>query len=134
MYCLDGLLPKEFFTAVHPVFKTPYKVTILTGIFVAVIAALIPLSVLVELVSMGTLMAFAFVNISVVLLRQYRPDLQRSFLCPFMPYLPISGAAICFLLMISLPSANWIRLIVWFLMGMIKSSIVNVRLIILILL
>jgi APA family basic amino acid/polyamine antiporter len=122
--CLDGLLPQEFFTAVHPVYKTPYKVTILTGVCVALTAALIPLSVLVELVSMGTLMAFAFVNISVVLLRKYQPNLRRPFLCPCMPYLPISGAAICFMLMISLPSANWVRLFVWFFIGEDMHSLV----------
>lgn len=113
----DGLLPKQFFTDIHPVYKTPYKCTILTNCFVALVSALVPLSVLVELVSIGTLMAFAMVNISVLILRKVKPDIPRPFLCPGYPLVPAAGAATCILLMISLPSANWIRLIIWFAIG-----------------
>lgn len=114
----DGLLPKEFFSDIHPTFRTPYRSTALTGLFVAIVGALIPLSVLVELVSMGTLMAFGFVNVSVIILRRTQPNLHRPFKCPYCPWVPGAGAASCFLLMLSLPSTNWVRLIVWFLIGM----------------
>lgn len=114
----DGLLPQQIFTDIHPTYRTPYKITALTGLFVSLFASLIPLSVLVELVSMGTLMAFGLVNISVIYLRYTRPHLHRPFLCPLFPYIPGLGGALCFLLMLSLPSENWIRLIIWFTIGM----------------
>lgn len=115
----DGLLPENFFTSVHSEYRTPHKVTTLVGVFAACLGAFIPLSILVELVSMGTLMAFMFVNISIICLRKWRPDIPRPFECPFVPYLPALGALLCFLMMISLPSPNWIRLIVWFSLGMV---------------
>jgi APA family basic amino acid/polyamine antiporter len=115
----DGLLPKYIFSAIHPIFHTPYRSTFLTGIFVCLVAGLIPQSVVVELVSMGTLLAFAFVNISVIVLRRRQPELHRPFKCPWVPYLPGVGAAFCFLLMLSLPSTNWVRLFIWFTLGQI---------------
>lgn len=114
----DGLLPKRFFAEIHPVFHTPWKSTILTGVFVALISALIPLSVLVELVSIGTLMAFAVVCIAVIVLRKTRPDIPRPFQCPWVPWLPGAGAFLCVMLMLSLPGQNWLRLIVWLLIGL----------------
>jgi len=114
----DGLLPYNLFTDLHPTYLTPYRSTALTGLCVGWISALIPLSVLVELVSMGTLMAFMFVNISIIVLRVRKPDLRRPFLCPGYPYVPALGALCCFSLMISLPSSNWVRLVVWFAIGM----------------
>ena len=114
----DGLLPRQFFTELHSEYKTPHNATMVTGVCVALLSSLIPLSILVELVSMGTLMAFAFVNLSVIYLRKYRPELNRPFLCPYVPYIPGLGALLCVILMISLPSSNWVRLILWFLVGM----------------
>ena len=114
----DGLLP-PFFEAVHPVYGTPYKSTALTGIIVAFIASLVPLSILVELVSIGTLLAFTIVCVSIILLRRAAPNVPRPFLCPYVPWVPACGGFICFMLMISLPSANWIRLIVWLGIGMV---------------
>ena len=113
----DGLLPEGFFCAIHPVYRTPYRATAITGFFVALVGSLIPMSVLVELVSMGTLMAFAFVNISIIILRRTQPGIPRPFVCPWCPFVPGLGAILCFLLMISLPSSNWIRLIGWFCVG-----------------
>jgi len=109
----DGLLPEKFFSAVHPVYGTPHKSTMLTGGIVALLASLIPLSVLVELVSIGTLLAFCIVSIAVLVLRRSAPDVHRPFRCPGVPYVPVAGALVCALLMLSLPSSNWIRLIVW---------------------
>lgn len=114
----DGLLPSQVFTEIHPIYRTPYKITALTGLFVALLGSLIPLTVLVELVSMGTLLAFGLVNVSVIYLRYAHPEIPRPFLCPFFPFTPGLGALMCLLLMISLPSDNWIRLIVWFSLGM----------------
>lgn len=113
----DGLLPKHFFTDIHPVYKTPYKSTLLTGLFVASLSSLVPLTILVEVVSMGTLSAFILVNVSIIVLRKTQPNLHRPFRCPYVPYVPGLGAITCFIMMISLPSANWIRLIVWWSIG-----------------
>jgi hypothetical protein len=114
----DGLLPESFFTAVHPVYGTPHKSTILTGAVVSLLASLIPLSVLVELVSIGTLLAFTIVCIAILVLRKSAPDVHRPFLCPGVPYVPVVGACVCALLMLSLPSSNWVRLILWLALGM----------------
>ena len=69
----DGLLPKDFFGAVHPTFRTPWKSTILTGAVVALLGAVIPLRVLTELVNIGTLLAFVMVCIAVLIMRRTHP-------------------------------------------------------------
>lgn len=115
----DGLLPAQVFTEIHPVYRTPYKITAITGLFVALLGSLIPLTILVELVSMGTLLAFGLVNVSVIYLRYAHPEIPRPFLCPLFPFTPGLGALMCLLLMLSLPSDNWIRLIAWFALGML---------------
>jgi amino acid transporter len=115
----DGLLPESFFGAIHPKYATPYKSTILTGVIVAVISSLIPLSVLVELVSIGTLLAFTIVCLSIIILRRTAPNVPRPFLCPWVPVVPGLGAFVCIMLMLSLPSTNWLRLIGWLGIGML---------------
>lgn len=112
----DGLLPKSFST-VHPKFKTPYVTTIITGGFAAVIAGLFPINILGELVSIGTLLAFVIVCISVIVLRKTRPDAPRAFKTPFVPLFPILGALICLAQMASLPGDTWLRLIIWMAIG-----------------
>ena len=114
----DGLLPISFFGAIHEKHGTPYKSTILTGVFVSLLSSLVPLSVLVELVSIGTLLAFFIVCISVIVLRRTAPDLPRPFRCPGAPYIPALGALLCLLLMLSLPGSNWYRLGIWLGLGM----------------
>ena len=114
----DGLLP-SWIGHIHPVFKTPYKATLITGIFVSLLSSLIPLSILVEVVSMGTLSAFIFVNIGIIVLRQTSPHILRPFVCPWVPWLPSLGAFTCFMLMVSLPSTNWLRLIIWWSIGLV---------------
>ena len=114
----DGLLPQSFFAYVHPQYRTPYFSTILTGSLVAITSGLLPLAVLVELVSIGTLFAFLLVCICVPLLRRSKPQLPRPFMCPYSPYIPALGAALCFLLMLSLPASNWWRLLVWLAIGL----------------
>lgn len=112
----DGLLP-PIFSKVHPKFKTPYISTILTCSVAMVIAGTLPISILGELVSIGTLLAFAIVCISIIVLRKTQPDVSRPFRTPWVPTIPILGALVCFAQMVSLPLDTWIRLVVWMLIG-----------------
>ncbi len=115
----DGLLPRGFFAAIHDKFQTPYKATILTGVVVASMAALIPLRILAELVNIGTLLAFVIVCAAVLIMRKTHPHAARPFVCPMVPTVPILGIATCLLLMFSLPAENWWRLIIWLLIGLV---------------
>ena len=115
----DGLIPQKFFGAVHKRFRTPWKSTILTGIFVSITSAFIPLRVLAELVNIGTLLAFVIVCAAVLIMRRTHPDANRPFRAPFVPLMPILGIGSCILLMFSLPTENWWRLIVWLLIGFV---------------
>lgn len=114
----DGLLPESFFGAVHDKFRTPWKSTILTGCFVGALAAFLPISVLLMLVNMGTLLAFVIVCAAVLIMRRTHPDAKRPFRAPFVPVTPILGIFCCLLLMFSLPSENWWRLVIWLVLGM----------------
>ena len=114
----DGLLPKWAGT-VHPRFRTPYISSITVGIFVAIFASLIPIGILGELVSIGTLLAFIIVCAGVWMLRVKRPDLHRPFKTPWVPFVPIMGIIVSFLLMASLPGDTWLRLIIWLIIGMV---------------
>jgi basic amino acid/polyamine antiporter, APA family len=115
----DGLLPNRFFGAVHPRFRTPWKSTILTGTVVGVMGALLPLRMLAELVNIGTLLAFVIVCAAVLIMRKTNPEMSRPFRCPLVPLVPLLGIAFCLLLMFSLPVENWLRLIVWLLIGFV---------------
>jgi APA family basic amino acid/polyamine antiporter len=114
----DVLLPK-WASAVHPRFRTPYISSIFVGVFVAIFAALIPISVLGELVSIGTLLAFVIVCAGIWVLRRTQPDVPRPFRTPWVPFVPIMGILISGLMMVSLPLDTWIRLIVWLIIGMV---------------
>jgi APA family basic amino acid/polyamine antiporter len=113
----DGLLP-GWASKIHPRFRTPYVSSILVGVFVAVFAALIPIGILGELVSIGTLLAFVIVCAGVWVLRRRRPDMERPFRAPWVPFVPIMGILISGALMASLPLDTWLRLIVWLVIGM----------------
>ena len=115
----DGLLPASFFGAVHERFRTPWKSTILTGVFVALMAAFLPINILLNLVNMGTLLAFAIVCAAVWIMRRTHPEIERPFRAPLVPLVPILGILSCLLLMFSLPSENWLRLIVWLGLGLL---------------
>ena len=115
----DGLIPREFFAAVHPRFRTPHKATILTGILVAIVAAVFPLRLLAELVNIGTLMAFVIVCAAVMVMRRTNPQLPRPFRTPLVPLVPILGMGMNFALMCSLGWGNWKRLIGWLLIGLV---------------
>ena len=108
----DGLLPPVF-SKVHPKFKTPYISTILTGSVAMIFAGILPISVLSELVSIGTLLAFVIVCIGIIVLRKTRPDLHRPFRTPWVPLIPILGAAVCLAQMLALPYDTWLRLLIW---------------------
>jgi APA family basic amino acid/polyamine antiporter len=113
----DGLVPPGFFGSIHPRFKTPWKSTILTGVFVATLAALLPLNILAELVNIGTLLAFLMVCAAVLIMRKTNPQAHRPFKVPFMPVTPILGIVTCLMLMFSLPAENWLRLVIWLAIG-----------------
>jgi len=122
----DHLLPRAL-GAVHPTWGTPYKITIITGIVVAVLAGFIPLSTLADLVNIGTLFAFVLVSIGVIILRRTRPDLPRSFRVPLVPVLPILAALASLYLMLNLPGETWIRFAVWMVIGVILYGVYGRR-------
>src|SRR5213079_1263808 len=115
----DGLVPNSFFGDVHPKWRTPWKSTILTGLFVAAMAGFIPLGILAEMTSIGTLFAFVIVCGAVLVMRRTNPDAKRPFRAPLVPLVPILGILTCLLLMFSLPAENWYRLIVWLVIGLV---------------
>jgi APA family basic amino acid/polyamine antiporter len=115
----DGLVPSRFFGAVHPRFRTPWKATIMTGIFVALMAGFIPLRVLAELVNIGTLLAFVIVCASVLVIRRTHPNAPSAFRTPLVPLVPLLGILLCLMLMFSLPAENWLRLFVWLAIGLV---------------
>jgi APA family basic amino acid/polyamine antiporter len=114
----DGLLPPRFFGAVHDRFRTPWKSTILTGVCVAVMAALLPLRILAELVNIGTLLAFVIVCAAVLIMRRRHPEAERPFRAPGGAAVPVLGIFSCLVLMFSLPAENWVRLAVWLTIGL----------------
>jgi len=113
----DRLLP-GWFSTVHTRFRTPYISSIFVGIFVAVFASVIPIAILGELVSIGTLLAFVIVCAGVWMLRRTDPNLPRPFKTPMVPFVPIMGALISLLMMAGLPGDTWLRLIIWLIIGM----------------
>jgi APA family basic amino acid/polyamine antiporter len=114
----DGLLP-AWAGAIHPKFRTPYLSTIIVGGLVAFLPALLPISELSHLVSIGTLFAFVIVSAGIWILRVRNPDLHRPFRTPWVPLVPILGIGISLALMASLPWVTWERLIIWLAIGMV---------------
>jgi APA family basic amino acid/polyamine antiporter len=114
----DGLLPMVF-SHVHPRFRTPWLSSIFVGVFVGLFAALIPIAVLGELVSIGTLLAFVIVCAGVWVLRSRKEDVPRAFVTPWVPFVPIMGMAVSFLMMVFLPWETWARLVAWLILGLI---------------
>ena len=122
----DGLLP-EFVSRVHPKFCTPWITTILTGIVVAIFAAIFTVREAGSLVSIGTLLAFVIVSIGVLVLRLREPNLPRTFKTPAVWFVAPMGAVSALYLMISLPWRTWERLIIWFVIGMVIYFCYGVR-------
>jgi len=113
----DGLLPASF-AEIHPKFKTPHKTTMVTGFVAILLAGFLPIGILGELVSIGTLLAFTMVCLGILVLRKTRPELPRPFKTPLVPFVPIMGAITCVLQMAFLPIDTWLRLIAWMALGL----------------
>ena len=114
----DRMLPPGV-ARVHPRFRTPARMTIITGSIVAVLAATLPLSELLDFVNIGTLSAFGLVCLGVLVLRIIEPHAKRPFRAPFAPFLAVIGAGACFYLISGLSVPTWVRFIVWFFIGLI---------------
>lgn len=113
----DRLLPKVF-SDVHPRFRTPWISSITVGTFVGILAASLPINVLDEMVSIGTLLAFVIVCAGIWVLRRRNPSLHRPFKTPWVPFVPIMGILISLAMMVSLSGLTWLRLAVWLVIGM----------------
>jgi APA family basic amino acid/polyamine antiporter len=114
----DGLLPPVF-SRVHPRFQTPWLASALTGTAAMITAGLLPIGLLGELVSIGTLLAFVIVCAGVLVLRYSDPDIPRPFRTPFVPVVPALGILSCAYLMYGLPLDTWARLIIWMAIGLV---------------
>lgn len=114
----DGLLP-AWAAKIHPKYQTPHITTAITGTIVAILAGFVPISLLGELVSIGTLFAFVIVGTGIIILRSSNPALNRPFRVPLSPYIPIATVVSAAYLMNSLPLDTWIRLIVWMSIGLV---------------
>lgn len=112
----DGLLPATF-AKIHPKHGTPHVTTWITGIACAIISGLFPLNLLGELISIGTLLAFALVCAGVLVLRRTEPQAARSFRTPWVPFVPILGIVICIAQMFALPTITWLNLSIWLALG-----------------
>jgi basic amino acid/polyamine antiporter, APA family len=119
---VDRLLP-QMFAHVHPMFRTPWRGSLVTGIFAALLGGVLPLSILGELVSIGTLAAFVLVSIGIVVLRQTRPNVKRPFRTPFVPVVPALSVLVCGAMMAFLPIDTWYRLIAWFAIGLVIYAV-----------
>lgn len=122
----DGMLP-HFFQVIHPTFRTPYKATLFTGVAACAISGIFPIDILGQMVSIGTLLAFFLVSLSVLVLRRTRPDLHRPFKTPFVPLVPILGALTALAQMVALPTAAIIRLFVWMAIGLVVYKVARPR-------
>ncbi|MER5718450.1 amino acid permease [Streptomyces sp. NPDC002132] len=114
----DGLVPKVF-SRVHPRTGTPRANTLIVSLFCGVLAAAVPLGQLADATSIGTLFAFALVNVAVVVLRRTRPQMSRTFRVPLSPFLPVLGFAFCVWMMGSLSAITWVVFGVWMAVGLV---------------
>lgn len=119
-YCMarDHLIPPQFAT-IHPRFNTPYFSNIALMIFVSLFGAFAPISLVGNMTSIGTLLAFVIVCSAVIILRKTDPQLPRPFRTPWVPVVPLLGIGICLAMMVSLDIDSWIRLLVWLAIGLV---------------
>lgn len=127
----DGLLPKVF-SEVHPKYGTPVKSTVLVGVLTMILSGFLQIGRLAEMTNIGTLTAFAIVSISVIVLRNKRPDIKREFKCPGVPATPIIAVVFCLFLVLQLPTFTKMVFIIWLLIGFViyfaysrKHSVMN---------
>ena len=113
----DGLIP-PLYCRIHPTFRTPWIGTIVTGMFAGLLAGLVPLSILGELVSIGTLLAFTIVCAGILVLRIARPNIKRPFKTPLVWIVAPAGMGMCIFMMAFLPLDTWLRLLVWTIIGL----------------
>jgi APA family basic amino acid/polyamine antiporter len=114
----DGLLPKAL-SDLHPKFKTPYKANIVIFFIVGLFAAFVPGDIVGDMTSIGTLFAFILVCISVIVLRKTEPNMKREFKTPWVPFVPILGVIVCLSMIYGLGWTNWLRLLLWMVLGLI---------------
>jgi len=115
----DGLLPRKFFAAIHPKFRTPWKNTILVGSLAAIVGSVTPIDDIGKMVNIGTLLAFVIVSIAVVILRRTDPHQARPFRTPWVPLVPILGVLFNGYMMYKLGWVNWARLFIWLAIGLV---------------
>src|SRR5271165_1274972 len=115
----DGLLPKKFFAAIHPKFRTPYKNTIAVGLLAAVVGSVTPIDDIGKMVNIGTLLAFVIVCIAIMVLRSTNPNQPRPFRTPWVPFVPVMGILFNGYMMYKLGWVNWARLIIWLIIGLV---------------
>jgi APA family basic amino acid/polyamine antiporter len=115
----DGLLPKGFFAAIHPRFRTPWKNTILVGLLAAIVGSLTPIDDIGRMVNIGTLLAFVIVCIAVLVLRKTNPGQSRPFRTHWVPFVPLMGILFNGYMMYKLGWINWARLIIWLGIGLV---------------
>jgi len=114
----DGLLPPAF-AKIHPKHRTPHLCTWITGIATALIAGLFNLDIIIEMCNIGTLFAFILVSVGVIVLRKTRPEVERKFKTPGVPFTPLITVAFCVYLMASLMKVTWFRFGGWLVIGLI---------------
>ena len=114
----DGLVPRVF-SDVHPKFRTPWKSNMLFFVFTSLFAGFLPEDIVGEMTSIGTLFAFILVCAGVWILRNRRPDLERAFKVPAVPVVAILGIIVCGAMIYGLGWTNWLRLVVWLVVGLL---------------
>ncbi|HEY0794217.1 MAG TPA: amino acid permease [Acidisarcina sp.] len=123
----DGLLPRSFFGAIHPKFRTPWKATILAGLLAAIVGSVTPIGIIGSMVNIGTLLAFVIVCIAIMVLRRTNPAHARPFRTPWVPLVPILGILFNGYMMVNLGIMNWIRLVVWLVIGLVVYFAYSVK-------